>query len=75
MSPSAIDIRTLSVAERIQLAEDLWDSIATGDSPRLELSAEQQAEVDARVAAHELDPASAEPWDQVRARLFDSGDR
>lgn len=70
MNRAAIDIRSLSVAERIQLAEDLWDSIATGDSPRLALDDEQQVEIEGRLAAHALDPASAIPWEQVRAELF-----
>lgn len=69
MNPTAIDFQALSVAERIQLAEDLWDSIATGDPAGLELTAEQKAEIGRRLEAHRRDPSSAVPWEQVRSEL------
>lgn len=59
----------LSVAERIQLVEDLWDSIAA-DPEALPLTDAQRAELDRRVAEHEADPGSAIPWEQVRERLY-----
>ncbi len=60
----------LSVSERIQLVEDIWDSIAAEAPDFLELSQTQKAELHRRVAAHQADPSSAVPWEQVRAKLF-----
>lgn len=60
----------LSVSERIQLVEDIWDSIASEAPDSLGLSETQKAELHRRVAAHQTDPSSAVPWEQVRAKLF-----
>ena len=48
------DFRKLSLEERIQLVEDLWDSIAA-DQNQLPLTPEQRAELDRCVAAYEAD--------------------
>jgi len=68
MQTTDLDISKLSVAERIQLAEDLWESVAadTGDLP---LSATQKAELERRLADLERDPGAGEPWEDVRARI------
>ena len=42
----------LSVSERIQLVEDIWDSIAAEAPNTVELSQAQMAELHRRVAAH-----------------------
>jgi len=60
----------LSVSERIQLVEDIWDSIAAEASEAVELSSSQIHELHRRVAAHRADPSSAIPWEQVRSKLF-----
>lgn len=62
----------LSVSERIQLVEDIWDSIAAEGSNTIELSQDQKAELHRRVAAHRADPSTAVPWEQVRSKLFPS---
>ncbi len=68
MRPTDLDISKLSVAERIQLAEDLWDSVAaeTGGIP---LTEAQASELDRRLAAFALDPEAGESWEVVRDRL------
>ena len=60
----------LSIAERIQLAEDLWNSIPEegGDIP---LTDAQKAELDRRLEDLERDPDAGEPWEVVRARLYE----
>lgn len=63
------DLLKLSVAERIQLVEDLWDSIAA-DTDAFPLTEAQKAELDRRLAEHEADPDSAIPWEEVRERLY-----
>lgn len=65
---SVSDLLHLSVAERIQLVEDLWDSIAT-EPEVMELTQAQKEELDRRLAEHKADPGSAIPWEEVRARL------
>ncbi|RXK88569.1 addiction module protein [Chlorobaculum sp. 24CR] len=60
----------LSVSERIQLVEDIWDSIAAEASETIELSQAQKDELHRRVAEHRADPSTAVPWEQVRSRLF-----
>ena len=61
---------TLSPAERIQLAEDLWDSVAAHPSSLPALSAEQCHEIERRLQEHASAPVSAEPWDDVRRQLW-----
>jgi putative addiction module component (TIGR02574 family) len=67
---TAIDYHALSVSERIQLVEDIWDSIALDAPDVFPLSAAQKAELDRRVLAHQTDPSSAISWEDVRAKLF-----
>ena len=73
---SLIDIDSLSEAERIQLAEDLWDSIAP-DSPELSLTPEMRALLRERVAEHRRNPGAAEPaevvLERIRAELEQTG--
>lgn len=70
MSQPRPDFLSLSVAERIQLAEDIWDSIAAESPESMALTPDQLQAVEARLGEHEQDPASAVPWDQVRTELF-----
>ena len=69
MNPATLsELLKLSEAERIQLAQDLWDSIpAASDAPPLSL--EQLEEMEERLAEHRADPSSAIPGDEARARL------
>ncbi len=62
----------LSVSERIQLVEDIWDSIAVEAINTIELSQAQKAELHRRVAAHRAAPSTAVPWEQARSKLFSS---
>ncbi len=69
MSPATLsELLKLSEAERIQLAQDLWDSIPSA-SEALPLSAEQLHEMEERLAEHLADPSSAIPADEARALL------
>ena len=62
------ELLKLSEAERIQLAQDLWDSIPE-QSEALPLTPEQIRESEQRLADHEADPSSSVSWSEVRARL------
>ena len=62
------DILNLSVSERIQLVEDIWDSIA--DVPdAVVLTDDQKRELDNRLDAHRLRPDEGSPWEEVRERI------
>ncbi|ROH89667.1 addiction module protein [Stagnimonas aquatica] len=64
------DYRSLPISERIELVEDIWDSIAEETALPIALSDSQRAELHRRFAAHQADPTSSIPWEQVRAKLF-----
>ena len=68
MSKVEFDFSKLSVAERIQLAEELWDSIP--ESADISLTDAQKAELDRRLEDLERHPDAGEPWEVVRARLY-----
>jgi len=61
-------LASLSVAERIELAEELWDSVAR-DTEAQRLNAHEQEEVALRRAEHRADPQAVVPWSQVKASL------
>jgi putative addiction module component (TIGR02574 family) len=65
------EILKLSVAERIQLVEDIWDSIAA-DPDALPLTPEQREELDRRLADADANPGEGRPWSEVKARLLGS---
>jgi putative addiction module component (TIGR02574 family) len=62
------EIERLSVAERVQLAEEIWDSIAATPE-RLPFTEAQRAELDRRLALLEGEPNRTIPWAEVRAKL------
>jgi putative addiction module component (TIGR02574 family) len=61
-------IMNLSVPERIQLVEDIWDSIAEVPES-VALTAEQKEELDRRLDAYHLNPGEGSPWGVVRERI------
>lgn len=71
MNTTVATLKSLPVSERIQLVEDIWDSIAE-ETPgsALHLTASEQAELNTRYAAHLADPQTSVPWSEVRANLF-----
>ena len=71
MSQSLQDLRRLPIPQRIQLVEDLWDSIAE-EASAIHLSQEQIAELDRRLDALEAQPASGTPWHIARERILAS---
>jgi putative addiction module component (TIGR02574 family) len=62
------ELLELTPAERIELAEDLWDSIAPEDMPPL--TEEQRQETERRYAEHVRNPSRASSWEDARARLL-----
>jgi len=58
------DILDLSPAERIQLVQDIWDSISELPSTS-DLTDEQKATLDRRLVELEKDPQIGLPWEEV----------
>ena len=61
-------IKRLSVTERVQLAQDIWDTLQPM-AQDLPLTEAQRGVVDRRLEEHRRDPTSAVPWNEVKARL------
>ena len=61
----------LPSTERVDLAMALWDSLTPAEQEaEFDLTPEQRAELDRRLAEHIADPASAIPRDEVRRKLL-----
>ncbi|MBW4632220.1 MAG: addiction module protein [Iphinoe sp. HA4291-MV1] len=63
-----VDISQLSVAERIQLAEDLWDSILAIPTA-VGVSESQQRELDRRLEQYRQNPMQNSSWKEIKQRL------
>jgi putative addiction module component (TIGR02574 family) len=67
-SSSIAEYVKLSVPERIQLVEDIWDSIA--EMPEeVPLTKAQQTELDRRLDAYRKNPEDGSPWECVREAI------
>ena len=61
--------RNLPLAERIELIDVLWESIAEqGYEPPL--TSEQAAELDRRLEAHRQNPADVVSWESIKEDLL-----
>ncbi len=63
-----VEISQLSISERIQLAEDLWDSILDRQD-EVQLDPAQQQELEHRLEQHQQDPTAGSTWEIVKRRL------
>jgi putative addiction module component (TIGR02574 family) len=63
-----VDMSELSVAERIQLAEDLWDSILN-EQDELPLTDAYKQKLDRRLENYQQDPNAGSSWETVKGRL------
>lgn len=69
MSAQISDILQLTVAERIQLVEDIWDSVA--EFPELvPLTEPQKKELDRRMQEFRDDPDEGIPWAELKKTLL-----
>lgn len=70
VSSSLLDeIRKLSLAERIQLVEDVWDSIAA-EGEEFPVPESHRAELARRREEHRQSPDDIVPWEEVRRQLW-----
>ena len=62
------DILELSIPERIQLVQDIWDTIT--DVPEsLELTEDQKQEIDRRIDKLDRHPETAIEWSTLKERI------
>lgn len=68
MSVVRKEIHSLSVSDRLQLLEEIWDSLV--ETPEaVPVTDAQRKELARRRRAHARKPSAAKPWAEVRARL------
>jgi putative addiction module component (TIGR02574 family) len=60
-------IGSLSVGEKIELLDLLWESLEAEIPP---LTQTQREELDYRIARHEQNPTDVIPWERVKAGLL-----
>ena len=66
VSLETLGIDRMTIEERLELVEAIWDSIAhSADRPPL--SDARRAELDRRLADHLANPADVVPWEEVKA--------
>jgi putative addiction module component (TIGR02574 family) len=59
----------LSLAERLQPVQEIWDSVAAS-AEQLPLTQAQREELDRRLAALQANPGKVTPWEEVEARAL-----
>ena len=62
------DVMNLSIPERIQMVEDIWDSIAEMPD-EITLTKEDKVELDRRLDAYHQNPSEGSPWKMVLERI------
>lgn len=67
-SPLLEAVRLLPPDERMQLVEDIWDTLVD-DLAALPVTSAQAEELDRRLEAYSKDGDPGTPWGQVKAEL------
>lgn len=62
------EVLKLSIAERILLVEEIWDSIAEFPEA-VELTPDQKKELDKRLLSYQENPEEIYSWDEVKSWL------
>ena len=62
-------IRRLPETEQRDLVEQIWREFGSDAEPATELSAEQAAELDRRLAEYNANPGSGIPWCDVAGKV------
>ena len=65
------EAKKLSVAERITLVEEIWDSIAE-DNGCFELTEAQKQELDRRLDSLDRDPSQGRTWEEIKADFLNT---
>ena len=62
-------ILSLTVPEKLQLIEEIWDSVAI-DAEEIVLSQSQKEELDRRLASYQNLETEGESWEIVKQRII-----
>ncbi|HLP92346.1 MAG TPA: addiction module protein [Nostocaceae cyanobacterium] len=62
------NILQLSIAERIQLVQDIWDSIIL-DADNVTISENQKQELERRLELYYQNPHQVSTWEEVRQKF------
>ncbi|MCJ7545607.1 MAG: addiction module protein [Deltaproteobacteria bacterium] len=65
---TATDTIALSIPERIQLVEDIWDTIAA-EGQAIELTEDEKKIINERLEAYHRNPDVGSPWEDVYKRI------
>jgi putative addiction module component (TIGR02574 family) len=65
-------ILPLSIPEKLQLIEDIWDSLVI-DSAQIPLNQSQKQELDRRLASSQNLEKQGEYWEVVKQRILNNG--
>jgi putative addiction module component (TIGR02574 family) len=68
MNTHIVEILQLSVAERVQIVEDIWDSISRSPE-ELPLSETEKAELDKRLESYRQNPDEGIAWETLKRNL------
>jgi putative addiction module component (TIGR02574 family) len=70
--PTRAEIQKLDVATRLDLIEELWESIADDQATadQLPVTEAERALLDERLREHRENPSAARPWGEVRAEIL-----
>lgn len=71
METQVAEILELSVAEKIQIVEDIWDSIRRNPE-ELPLSDAEKRELDKRLADYEQNPNDGMEWETLKKNILQS---
>ena len=65
------EAKKLSIAERINLVEEIWDSIAE-ENGCFELSDAQKQELDRRLESFRENPLQGRTWEEIKSEFLNS---
>lgn len=65
------EAKKLSVAERIALVGEIWDSIAE-DNGCFELTEEQKQELNRRLESFRANPSQGRTWEEIKTEFLNS---
>jgi putative addiction module component (TIGR02574 family) len=63
--------KKLSIADRILLVEEIWDTIAE-ENQAFELTYAQKRELDRRLESARANPEQGRTWDEIKAEFMNS---
>jgi len=65
------EAKKLSIADRINLVEEIWDSIAE-ENGCFELNEAQKQELDRRLESFRVNPSRGRTWEEIKSEFLNS---